>query len=61
MNDIIEKDFKVTTQKQEVVEPKVKINTYNTANEFNAINFDTIAQEVNNTQPDYSSVQQFVA
>ena len=65
MNEIIEKDYQVTTVKQEKVEthtePKAEVNTYNTVNDFNAINFDTIAQEVNNTQPDYSSVQQFIA
>ena len=65
MNEIIEKDFNVTTVKQEKVEvatePKAEVNTYNTVNDFNAINFDTIAQEVNNTAPDYSSVQQFIA
>ena len=61
MNEIIEKDYQVTTAKQETIEPKVETNTYNTVNDFNAINFDSIAQEVNNTQPDYSSVQQFIA
>lgn len=61
MNEIIEKDYQVTTSKQETVEPKVETNTYNTVNDFNAINFDSIAQEVNNTQPDYSSVQEFIA
>ena len=61
MNEIIEKDYQVTIAKQETVEPKAKTNTYNTVNDFNAINFDSIAQEVNNTQPDYSSVQEFVA
>ena len=65
MNEIIEKDYEVTISKQETVEPKietsVETNTYNTANDFNSINFDSIAQEVNNTQPDYSSVQQFIA
>ena len=61
MNEIIEKDYNVTQVKQETVEPKVETNTYNTVNDFNSINFDSIAQEVNNTQPDYSSVQEFVA
>ena len=61
MNEIIEKDYNVTQVKQETVEPKVETNTYNTQNDFNSINFDTIAEEVNNTQPDYSSIQEFVA
>ena len=65
MNEIIEKDYQVTTVKQEKVEtptePKTEVNTYNTVNDFNAINFDTIAEEVNNTAPDYSSVEQFIA
>jgi hypothetical protein len=65
MNEIIEKDYEVTISNQETVEPKietpVETNTYNTANDFNSINFDSIAQEVNNTQQDYSSVQQFIA
>ena len=65
MNEIIEKDYQVTVAKQETIEPKVEAkaetNTYNTVNDFNAINFDSIAQEVNNTQADYSSVQDFIA
>ena len=65
MNDIIEKDYQVTVAKQETIEPKVEAkaetNTYNTVNDFNSINFDSIAQEVNNTQADYSSVQDFIA
>ena len=61
MNEIIEKDYNITQVKQEKVEPKVETNTYNTVNDFNSINFDTIAEEVNNTQPDYSSIQEFVA
>ena len=69
MNEIIEKDYQVTVAKEVTTEPtvekveesKVETNTYNTVNDFNAINFDSIAQEVNNTQPDYSSIQEFVA
>ena len=52
MNGIIEKDL-VKTNKD--------TNTYNSVNDFNSINFDTIAQEVNNTTDNYPSVEEFIA
>jgi len=52
MNGIIEKDLVKTNE---------DTNTYNTVNDFNSINFDTIAQEVNNTTDNYPSVEQFIA
>ena len=52
MNETIEKDLNKT---------QAETNTYNTVNDFNSINFDSIAQEVNNTQQDYSSIQEFMA
>lgn len=51
MNGIIEKDL-VKTNKD--------TNTYNSVNDFNSINFDTIAQEVNNTTDNYPSVEEFI-
>lgn len=52
MNGIIEKDLVKTNE---------DTNTYNSVNDFNSINFDTIAQEVNNTTDNYPSVEQFIA
>jgi len=52
MNGIIEKDL-VKTNKD--------TNIYNSVNDFNSINFDTIAQEVNNTTDNYPSVEEFIA
>lgn len=52
MNETIERDLNKT---------QAETNTYNTVNDFNSINFDSIAQEVNNTQQDYSSIQEFMA
>ena len=52
INETIEKDLNKTQN---------ETNTYNTVNDFNSINFDSIAQEVNKTQQDYSSIEQFMA
>ena len=52
MNDIIAKDSAKTSEDN---------NTYNSVNDFNSINFDTIAQEVNNTTDSFPSVEEFLA
>ena len=51
MNEIIAKDLNKTNN---------ETNTYNSINDFNSINFDTIAQEVNNTTDNYPSVEEFI-
>ncbi len=52
MNEIIAKDSAKTSE---------DTNTYNSVNDFNSINFDTIAQEVNNTTDSFPSVEEFLA
>ena len=52
MNATIEKDLNSAQN---------ETNTYNSVNDFNSINFDSIAQEVNNTKQDYSSIEQYMA
>ena len=52
MNEIIAKDSAKTRE---------DTNTYNSVNDFNSINFDTIAQEVNNTTDSFPSVEEFLA
>lgn len=56
MNEIVAKDLEKTN-----TETNTETNTYNSVNDFNSINFDTIAQEVNNTTDNYPSVEQFIA
>ena len=54
MSQVLDEDLAKLNMKTEV------ISTEKEPNEFNAINFDTISEEVNSTSADYNSINNFL-
>ena len=54
ISKVLDEDLAKLNMKSEV------ISTEKGPNEFNAINFDTISEEVNNTSADYNSINNFL-
>ncbi len=54
ISKVLDDDLAKLNMKSEV------ISTEKEPNEFNAINFDTISEEVNNTSADYNSINNFL-